>query len=160
MNKIVLVATKYIGQTEKPKNSGFTKPEFEKKMVAVGWGRAMAWCAFFVELVCREAFPELDAELIKLFSGSAIETFANFKEIGKTTDTPKIGDLVVWRHGKTWQGHIGIVSEIIDGATIRTIEGNTNDLGGREGYIVAFRLRKLNQVFNEKGLNIEGFITV
>ncbi|WP_394991518.1 CHAP domain-containing protein [Emticicia sp.] len=160
MNKILAVATKYIGETEKPKNSGFTKPEFEKRMVAVGWGRAMAWCAFFVELVCREAMPEQDAELAKLFSGSALTTYNNFEKIGKTSQTPKIGDLVVWRYGKTWQGHIGIVTEVYGTDMITTIEGNTNDMGGREGYIVAKKMRKLNQRFLEKGLNIEGFITV
>ena len=159
MSEINIIARKYIGKTEKPGNSGFNDADFQKKMEAVGWSRAMAWCAFFVELVCCEAQP-YSTKLKELFSGSAIKTFENFKKEGKTVEKPAVGNLIVWRHGNTWQGHIGIIDEIIDEDTVIAIEGNTNDLGGREGYIVAKRTRKLNQKYNPRGLNVEGFIAI
>jgi hypothetical protein len=151
------VAISYIGQTEKPKNSGFVTASFEDKMKSVGWGNGMPWCAFFCKLVAIEAKPEEKEEFMKLFSGMAILTFNNFKAVGKTFQTPQVNDLIVWQHGKTAQGHIAVVSSL-DKKGVITIEGNTNDLGGREGYIVAQKNRKINLPFNPKGLNLLGFI--
>jgi hypothetical protein len=151
------VAISYIGQTEKPKNSGFTMASFQEKMVHVGWSKAMPWCAYFCKLVAIEAMPEHKEEFMKLFSGMAIVTFNNFKATGKTFQTPQVNDLIVWQHGKTSQGHIGVVTSV-DKKGVITIEGNTNDLGGREGYIVAQKDRKINLPFNPKGLNLLGFI--
>jgi hypothetical protein len=48
-------------------------------------------------------------------------------------------------------GHTGFV-ERIDGLSIHTIEGNTNDTGSREGYEVCRRIRKIN--------TMKGFIIV
>lgn len=159
MNKVLLVARKYIGQTEKPGNSGFNDAEFEKRMKAVGWAKGQAWCAYFVELVCREALPEKDEELAKLFSASAVKTYENFQKAGRASERPTPGSLAVWRYGDGWQGHIGVVSEIVSENIFKTIEGNTNATGGREGYIVALKTRKLKQLFSAKGLNLIGFIT-
>lgn len=159
MSKVVLIARKYVGQTEKPANSGFNDADFEKKMKAVGWLKGQAWCAYFCELVCREALPEKDAELAKLFSASAVKTYENFKEAGRVSDTPRPGYLAVWRYGNGWQGHIGVVTEVLTEKLFSTIEGNTNAIGGREGYIVARKSRYLNKPFAPKGLNLIGFIT-
>lgn len=158
MNKLVLVSRKYIGQTEKPGNSGFTDAEFEKRMKACGWAKGQAWCAYFCELVCREAYQGKDEELKLLFSPSAVITYENFKNAGRVSDTPTPGSLAVWRYGKTWQGHIGVVTEILSENFFKTIEGNTNAIGGREGYIVAEKTRKLKQPYSAKGLNLIGFI--
>ncbi len=156
--KIAQTAKTYIGQTEKPLNSGFTSDSFEKKMKAVGWQKKQAWCSYFCELVCKEAMPELTQILDKLFSASATETWKNFDIAQMTSETPKIGSLAVWRFGNGWSGHIGIVSQVIDLNNFVTIEGNTNDGGSREGYIVCEKKRKMNKVFQPKGLNLIGFI--
>jgi hypothetical protein len=137
------VAMSYLGQTEKPNNSGFTMASFQDKMEQVGWSAGMPWCSFFCELVTLEAKPDQKEELTKLFSGMAIVTFINFKVAGKTFHTPQANDLIVWQHGKTSQGHIGVVTSV-DKISVRTVEGNTNDIGGREGYIVAQKNRKIN----------------
>lgn len=158
--QIVETAKKYIGKTEKPNNSGFTDATFEKRMADTGWLKGNSWCAYFCELVWKEAYkgnPFL-TEINKLFSGSATATYKNFDvakwPVGKT---PKPGALAVWRHGNGWQGHIGIVIEN-NGDTFKTIEGNTNDKGGREGYIVAVKKRTLVTPYSAKGLNLIGFI--
>jgi hypothetical protein len=52
---------------------------------------------------------------------------------------PSAGDLVVFTFS-----HIGIV-EGFDGATVRTIEGNTDDAGGREGVKVCRKRRSLEE---------------
>ena len=156
---IAEIAKKYIGQTEKPNNMGFNNAEFEKKMKAVGFAPSQSWCAYFTELVWKEAMPNLVAELDKLFSASATQTLKNFQAAGYTiSKTPQLGALAVWQYGSSWKGHIGIVSQLRSETMFMAIEGNTNDKGGREGYIVAERARMLNAKHTESGLNLLGFI--
>lgn len=157
------IAEKYIGETEKPQNAGFTDELFEKKMKAVGFEKGFAWCALFTELVFKEAFPDKFAELDKLFSAGTVQTFKNFqKESYPISNTPVPGYLVIWQSYKDGKklttGHAGIVSEVIDANTWYSIEGNTNDAGYREGYIVAKKLRKI--VSPITGLRVMGFINV
>lgn len=159
----VEVAKKYIGQTEKPKNSGFTDAEFEKKMYNVGFEKGHAWCAYFQELVFKEAYPEKFEELNKLFSGSTIQTFNNFAKAGYPVSyVPEVGALVIWQMVKEGKpqvtGHAGIVSEVTPEG-FKSIEGNTAQGGVREGFIVAEHNRKV--LANVKvGLRIMGFIKI
>lgn len=157
--KVVEIAKSYIGKTETVNNSGFTDKEFESKMKETGWSKSLSWCAFFTELVWKEAMPEHKDELNKLFSGSATATYKNFdlSDNWKTGATPKPGALAVWRYGNGWQGHIGIVTEVT-ATTFKSVEGNTNDKGGREGYIVALKNRVIKGKYQPKGLNLIGFV--
>ena len=43
-DKIVEVAKRYIGQTEKPNNSGFTDALFEQRMKDTGWSKGASRC--------------------------------------------------------------------------------------------------------------------
>lgn len=158
------IALKYIGETEKPGNMGFTDADFEKKMKAVGFQKTHAWCAYFTELIFKEAFPERLKELDKLFSAGTIQTFRNFRDASYLiSNVPKEGNLVIWqtmKEGRAMQtGHAGVVVQIVDHDTFYSVEGNTNDGGGREGYIVAKKLR--NVIPNvQNGLKVLGFIKV
>ena len=166
--EILEVASSYLGQEEILGNRGFKNKEFEKDMKNVGWQVSNAWCSFFVEFVWKKAYQQWDATLFtrldKLFSGSAVTTLRNFK---KTKDfvvskKPTIGSLVVYQRYKKgkphWSGHIAVVKSFnIKKGVFTSIDGNTNDKGGREGYIVAEISRKLN--FEKKeGLVLKGFI--
>ena len=161
-SEVAEIAKAYIGKTEIPNNAGFTDTKFQKKMEEVGWSKSLAWCSFFSELVWTEACCDsaLKAVIKKQFSGSATTTFKNFDldKTFKTGSVPQIGAVVIWRHGNGWQGHAGIVTEIIDKTTFKAVEGNTNDKGGREGYIVALKQRTTNKPFSNTGLNLVGFI--
>lgn len=159
------VALQYIGQTELPKNSGFTDKDFERKMREVGFNEGLAWCAFFTELVFKEAFPEKFFELDKLFSGSTIQTFENFQDEGYPISyAPRINNLVIWRSMKDGKpqptGHAGIVVSVKDTWQFESVEGNTTGVTkSRDGYIVAKHERKvLADVQN--GLKILGFIQI
>lgn len=158
------VARRYLGQTEKPGNMGFLDEAFEYKMKQVGFVKGHAWCSYFAELVFEEAFPERFDELEKLFSGSTIQTFKNFRDgaypIG---NVPVLDHLVIWQRYVNGQptptGHAGVVSEVMSTWEFKSIEGNTNDAKGREGYIVAEHSRKvLADVKN--GLKVMGFILI
>lgn len=159
--EIADIAKKYIGQMETPNNSGFKDANFEKKMAEVGWSKTMAWCSYFCELVWDEASNEAEKKITdKLFSGSATTTFKNF-DLDKTFKTgvlPIVGAIAIFRHGSGWQGHAAIVLNLITPTSFRTIEGNTNDVGGREGYIVAIKTRSTNKPYSSVGLNFVGFI--
>lgn len=162
LQKVLAAAAKYVGQTETQGNSGFVDKAFQKQMEAVGWNKGQSWCAYFAELAWKEAFeghallPALD----KLFSPAATATYSNFygSDKFKAGTTPKPGALAVWRLGKGWQGHIGIVEQVLPNGTFISIEGNTNKAGSREGVAVLRKTRATGLPFRPKGLNLIGFI--
>ena len=157
------VAEKYIGQTEIKGNMGFTNPDFEKRMKAVGFKPSYQWCAIFAELVWNEAYQG-DKEMLKVISKncnpSAVKTFKNFNAEGMTSYKPVVGSMVIWqswRNGhRHWTGHAGIVVEVNDENFV-SIEGNTNDSGGREGYVVARKKRSYRTKVHN-GIAVLGFI--
>lgn len=160
-DKIIETAKKYIGKTETPNNSGFNDKVFQNRMEAVGWQKGHAWCCYFCELVWKEAYNDaaMNAELSKIFLASATATYRNFSLAKGWTvsNKPFPGAIAIWRLGLDWRGHAAIVTSV-DKDAFKTVEGNTNDKGGREGYIVAAKTRLLNQPFKPKGLNIVGFV--
>jgi hypothetical protein len=161
--KHIDVAFKYLLQKELPGNVFDKGTMLGKLLHEAGQKDGEAWCAYFVEGVFSEAYPELDATFEKLFSASAVKTFENFVRYKyPTSRTPKRGDVVIWQRFKDgvrmWQGHAGIVTDVINENRFNTIEGNTNGNGSREGDSVQQKERTLTVVQN--GLNVLGFITV
>lgn len=167
---IVEKAIQYIGKRELKGNSGFKDGEFQQLMESVGWQKGQAWCSYFAELIWKQAYveykPELLSELNILFSSGAIATFYNFKKSGEygISKIPKPGALIVWQTYKEidgklkphWTGHIGIVESMYKDV-VKTIEGNTNQSGGREGIEVTQKFRDLDFII-KKGLVLKGFI--
>ena len=162
--KIALTANSLVGQTEVKGNLGFTDAQFQIMMESVGWKRGEAWCAYFAELVWKLVnvhTPNINNELDKLFSGSTVQTWKNFLDSPWiNSDTPVVGAVAIWQKHKNgepqWSGHAGIVVELEENK-FQSVEGNTNDKGGREGYIVAKRGRTYNRTTNN-GLRLLGFI--
>lgn len=161
---IISTAKGFVGNHEKPGNTGFVDPKFEKLMVAAGFYNKAPWCAFFVRMVLTKAYAN-DAKLLpvikKCCSGNAQLTFKNFKADGtfKTGMIPRPGAIAVWQHGNGTSGHIGIVENGQHSFnTMQTIEGNTNGNGSREGDQVAVKLRTVDKPRTAVGLNLIGFI--
>lgn len=160
------VARKYIGQKELPGNKFVDDPkvagDLGERIKKAGQKDGEAWCAYFVEAVLRETYPTRSAEIDKYISASAVKTFENLKKAGyKVNKLPTVGDIVVWQRykdgEKTWQGHVGIVSKVINGNVFKAIEGNTNSSGSREGDSVQEKTRTCSVLTN--GLNVLGFVT-
>lgn len=160
---------KHIGQEEIRGNKGFKDKEFEKRMKVVGWESGQAWCAYFCELMWRQAYRPFikvyDKKLAKLFSASAVQTFDRFDESDRwvTNREPVIGAVVIWQHFDDgmpdWRGHAGIaISYLNDKGTFYSIEGNTNKSGGREGYVVVKKRHNISELEKENGLVLKGFI--
>lgn len=158
------VAMSYVGQQEKPGNKGWENPNFELKMLQVGWKPGNAWCSFQAELIWKEAYGKshpLWKALDKLFSPSATATYGNFhgSDHFKVGSAPKLGALAVWRLGNGWQGHIGVVVNPKKAQGVfETVEGNTNKEGGREGMFTLVKQRRIGQAVTPRGLNLIGFV--
>jgi len=167
--EVLLRAIKEIGQREVPPNLGFEDKEFEERMKAVGFVPGNAWCALFTELIWEEAYQNWDATLFTrlkvLFNASAVTTFRNFQKTKDFIVDKKfeVGCLVAFQTYKEgaahWTGHIAI-GKSYDRKTnkVTTIDGNTNDAGGREGIIVAEKSRTLNFDPIQNGLVCLGFV--
>jgi len=162
--RILQIANGYIGQKEKPNNSGFIDPLFEKKLKSRGWLNGQAWCAYTGELIWYDAFTELDVCALplinKYFSGSAVQSFKNFKASPefKVRLEPVLGGILIWQHGDSDLGHMGCCVSIKDSNHVGSVEGNTNASGGREGIEVALKARTLNLPHNRIGLNYLGCV--
>jgi hypothetical protein len=158
------IARSYIGKKEKPGNSGFEDPAFEMDMLNEGWQRGWSWCAIFLKLVFKKAFPLKAKDFDKLFSPGAVATFNNFKKAGFViTDHPFAGAIVVWKHydngvAHAWKGHIGIVTEVINPTTFKATAGNTSGPNSSNGELVGEHTH--TTAFKKDGLNVLGFIKV
>lgn len=168
-DEIVSIAQSYLGQEEIRGNKGFKQEDFELKMKAMGWQMDQAWCAYFAELVWKEAYQQWDATLFsrldKLFSAGAVATYNNFKKAKDfmCNQVPKPGALVVWQSyvsgAPHWSGHVGIVETAsVNKGIFTAIEGNTNDNGEREGFEVARKNRTINFIKKQNGLVLLGFV--
>jgi hypothetical protein len=161
---IVAAAKWYVGRTEKKGNTGFNDAAFEREMLSVGWYVGAPWCAFFGKLIWIKAYKDnakLLAVVKKCCSGSALQTYKNFKADGtfEVGDEPRPGALVVWTHGSGPAGHEAVVSHInAEPNTMTTVEGNTNAHGSREGDCVAMKLRTPERPFTNTGLNVVGYV--
>lgn len=161
--RIVRFSKSLVGQTELAGNMGFSNEEFEELMREVGWGVGDSWCVYFAKVVWYNMAPEwLKAKILKRVSGSSLQTWENLKDDPSfiVSAIPRPGDMAIWRRyengSATWNGHAGIVQRLGVG-NFTTIEGNTGDGLGNEGYIVGEKVRSLD--FKAKnGLRLLGFI--
>jgi hypothetical protein len=164
MEKLIEIARKDLGKKEKPGNTGFEDKDLEKAMRAVGWSPGWAWCSSIQEKWIWEAFPELKDEVQGYFVPSAVATFRNLKNAGYPVSiAPTEGALVYWQRMKDgkaqWQGHAGVVSQVISDTEFLSIEGNTNSAGSREGDSVQEK-RRLVRSDVENGLKVIGFVRI
>jgi hypothetical protein len=94
-------------------------------------------------------------------TAGTVRTFRHFKDLGWTSKEPVLGAIAIWQKWKdgkaTSSGHAAIVERWTDTHVI-TIDGNTNDKGGREGYIVADGKKRSLNFDARKGLVLLGFI--
>lgn len=161
---LVNAAQRYLEQRELPSNKFTDDTDLGRKLHEAGQQDGQAWCAAFVEVCLKDAFPDRVDEWNKLCSLSAVQTFKNFSGAAYTTGhLPAVGWLVVWQQYKDgkalWAGHIGIV-ESCNGDTWTSIEGNTSATGSREGVKVGRVAHKIAKDPVLNGLRLLGFIQI
>ena len=138
-------ALEYLGVTEATgKNDG---PEVEAFLSVTGLGPGYAWCASYMSFVFNEC--EVEAPI-----SAWSPDWSNAGEvIWQQGDLPSKARLLVKRsdhftiyyNSKGRVGHVGLV--IRAGATLTTIEGNTNIQGSREGDGVYIKQRPYSMVY-------------
>lgn len=125
----------------KKQNAGFVDSSFEAMMRSVGWQGGQAWCAYYIKLVLMQMFSFDRAWLSKNLTGSSTGNFYNVESLNKkgdklyqafTDNSWQIGDVFVLKNPKGG-GHTGMVLESYGNGKVKTIEGNTNLKGSREG---------------------------
>jgi hypothetical protein len=148
MSKIIEVAKKEVGYVESAGN----KTKFGKWFGLDG----VAWCAMFVSWCYFQAGKQLPKiGFTKGFAGCQTG-FEYFKKNGWITNTPVIGDIVLFDWNKDGRyDHTGIFNGWIDANTFKTIEGNTALKNDSNGGSVMERTRKKSvAIFVHPPLNV------
>jgi hypothetical protein len=167
-NRVVRYARKFIGEDEISGNMGFANEQFEELMRKYGdFDKGQAWCMSFAKMVWLKKFGlKYRDDLDRLITPSTQQTWANFKNEGSgkylVGEKPSKGAIVIWQRyvngSGTYSGHAGIVQDF-DNKQFETVEGNTNDAGGSEGYTVAEKIRPYAWGV-DNGLRLKGFISI
>ena len=131
------------GTQEVPRGSN-TGVAVEKYLKSVGLGKGYSWCMAFVYWCVSEAAKKIEAANPLVRTAGVLNQWNKINAVHKKT-TPKAGDIFIMDYGKGL-GHTGIVVEVSPNGKLKTIEGNTNDEGSREGYEVCYRTRNINQI--------------
>lgn len=131
------VAISQIGKQEQPHGSNWG-PDVQKYLASVGIKFPAAWCMAFVYwCVQQSGVPNA----LKKTGGVMMQW--NSVPPGSKVKVPQPGYIFIMDYGKGL-GHTGFV-EKVEGASIHTIEGNTNDEGSREGYEVCRKIRAISK---------------
>ena len=130
--RVLRVASSCKGVKEVGNNAGTAVGKF---LSSVGLGTGYSWCAAFVYWCLIQA----GADPKKLPHNRKAAGVINWISWAgdRITKEPRRGRLFFWLDGG--HGHIGFVLDKCD--SFKTIEGNTNDAGSREGDGVYERIR-------------------
>lgn len=132
-------AKRYLDVQEKPKNSN-RGLHIDYWLNEVGLSLALPWCAAFVFQMGRQALGRL-WPLPRTASCWALGEHA--KKHNVLMQYPERGRVfLLWNVRLKRFAHTGIVTWT-DGVTYKTIEGNTNSGGSRDGYGVFERTRRV-----------------
>lgn len=144
------VARSQIGVMEQPPNSN-RGPEVDAYLTCVNCPPGNYWCAAFVYWVFNEAAKHLGRGNPLYKTAGCLAHWNNSRAKKITTanavNNPalvKPGQIFIMDHGGGF-GHTGIV-ESVNGGFIRTIEGNSNPAGSRNGIGVFGLDRKISKI--------------
>lgn len=118
----------------------------EEYLRATGLPKGNAWCAAFVTWVFRQA--EVTAP-ISAWSPSWFSRNVIYTRGAKNNITPGKADVFgIYFNNLKRIAHVGFIDEWSDGSVYtKTVEGNTNDTGSREGDGVYYKRRLKSQVY-------------
>jgi hypothetical protein len=143
--KTLQIAIAQIGVEEIPTNSN-SGPEVDIYLKSVGLAKGYPWCMAFIYWCTQTACFQMGVNNPLKRTGGVLDQYNSRPLLVKRI--PQTGDIFIIDQGKGL-GHAGII-EKVTANILYTIEGNTNDHGGREGYKVCRRKREIK--------NIKGFL--
>lgn len=138
----IAAAKKDIGTVESPKGSN-RGVRVEQMLRNTGIGGGNPWCAAAVATWGKETAKAGGWSWPVPLSASCDVILFWARKNGYLHTTPKAGDIFLVMAHENDATHTGIVTAVENGL-IRTIEGNSNSGGSREGYAVVLRSRSLS----------------
>ncbi len=107
----------------------------------IGGPEREPWCAAFVQSCL--AYAELKTgQRSPIFATEHVQTMWNeTPTVMRVKTSPLKYAIIVWRHGDTSSGHTGIVIEAALPKWFKSVEGNTNGDGSRDGDGVYYKHR-------------------
>jgi hypothetical protein len=154
-------AKKYIGVTEQGgDNKGPDVERFQSVVDGVASGES--WCLAFVQYCVRQVDTYLGCKNWMVPTEHVMRFWNMMPDESKIKGGPRPGCLVIWQYyqdgQQTINGHIGIVTKVIDSVTFETIEGNTGPGSAveREGDGVYTKTRRL--VVTTGSMRVKGFV--
>lgn len=128
-------ARKTLGMHEDP--SGSNKQPFAK---CAGHANGQPWCASWAVCMARRVGLKLPGE--SAYTPTLAQAFRDAKRWGTR---PAVGAFVFFRWPSMGRiAHVGIVEAVRPDGSIVTLEGNTDDAGGRTGGKVMRHVRRVN----------------
>ncbi|MEN9447125.1 MAG: hypothetical protein RJA25_415 [Bacteroidota bacterium] len=125
------------------KNDG---KEVEQYLKSVGLGKGYAWCAAFVKWSLEQCGIKTDINAMAL-SAHRKERLVFFK--GQKIKEPQPGDVFTLYYPSLKRiGHTGFFHQQVNSAVFKTVEGNTNQAGSREGDGVYIKYRSYNATYS------------
>lgn len=138
-HRLAAWADSQVGVRESGSNKGRMVEEYQQ-VAGLGRGGGFAWCAAFVYWCCLKA-GGVASRLPSRGQCAAVWRWAEWAtQSGRRRSAPARGRLFYWVD-KDRSGHIGVCLGDPVLGIFRTIEGNTNLLGSREGDGVYKRTR-------------------
>lgn len=137
MSKVVEVAMKEVGVSEKPPNSNNTKYN--------AWFGLpnLPWCAMFVSWCYSQAGQPLPNIGFPLGFAGCQTAYSYFKKKGWITDKPVAGDIVLFDWNNDGRhDHTGLFVEWLRDGVFTSIEGNTSMNNDSNGGNVMVRTRQ------------------
>lgn len=136
------IARKYIGTEEQPIGSN-RGPLIDRWNTNVNAPIGSFWCASFVSGVALEWETKSGLDWPLCFSADCDVWLSVAKKHGVLQRSPQAGDLMLlvktFSNGRQDAFHIGIVEGVDENGIWKSIEGNSNNDGSRNGYEVAHR---------------------
>lgn len=150
--KSLAIALTQEGVSEKPKGSN-GGPEVTQYLKAVGLGAGYPWCMAFVYWCVKKAALELEEKNPLVRTAGVMRQYreCTLRKLPNRNLNVQPGDIFIMQFANGL-GHTGFVIEL-KGRVVKTIEGNTNDDGSREGYEVAIRERPVSSIHGFIQLN-------
>ena len=146
--KITEIAGKEIGVEELDGSNCGPRVDEYKAATHLPPHEAWPWCAAFVCWCVREAMKDGEYTFKRPTTAGAFafENWSLAQDNSTQTKKPtrgdiQPGDIVIFKFS-----HIGIATSVPTAGKIRTIEGNTNSAGEREGQGVFLKSRKVSSI--------------
>ena len=135
------VAITQIGNSENPLGSNWGTP-VKDYLKTVGINFPAPWCMAFIYWCFEKSKKTAPNPLVK--TGGVLAAWNTADKKYRVVDEVQVGDIFIMDYGKGL-GHTGIV-EKVSPTFVYTIEGNTNDVGSREGTIVSRKKRSKKKI--------------